>query len=425
MKRTLVTTVLSFISFLIFECRLFAQDHELSLQAAIATALRNNPDLLASQMELEARQARILQAEAIPNPELQVLTEDFAGSGDFEGLDHSQTTAQLSQRLELGGKRSARRTAASLNRDMGRAELEIKRREITADVRKAFFAVLLSQERMRWMEELLRTAKDFSAVVVERIQAGKIPPIDQIKAESIVAIAEIDLTRSQRELEAARVELASTMGLPNPEFQTVRGELFSAPDVKLEELIQSIAVAVQIERAELEIEESKALLRLEKSKSIPDLTVTGGYRTLQSTDDSAFVAGVSIPLPFFDRNKGGIEEAQKRIQKAEQTKAFVALRLKSSVTKSFQEYSAARSEAESLRTRVLPATQTSFDAISEGYRLGRYGYLDVLEAQRSLFQSRLQLLRALSDIYESAAELERITGKEILQLSDPMEATNE
>ena len=411
--------------FFIFISRLHAKEEALSLDEAISIALRNNPSVLASQLELEAREARIVQAGAIPNPDLVIVTEDIAGTGEFEGFDNSQTTAQLSQRLELGGKRGARQKAASLHRDVAAAEIELKRREITSAVRKQFFAVLLNQERVQWMQELLQISRQFSETVIQRIQAGKIPPIDEVKASSIVATAEVDLTRSTRELESARYDLASLLGMPEPQFQSVHGQLPAAPEVSLETFLEALPVAQELKRAETQVGESRALLAVEESRSVPDLTITGGYRRLQTTDDSAFVAGVSIPLPFFDRNKGGIAEAQKQVQKSEQLKSATALQLRNSVTKAFRAYTAARAEAEALRKHVVPANQTSFDAISEGYRLGKYGYLDVLEAQRSLFQSRLQLLRALEDIHESAAELERVSGKEILTLSNPLEARNE
>ncbi len=418
MARNLLYRFLSIVVLLISGSCIIAQNAELSLSEAISIALKNNPGLIASQLEVEARKANISQANAIPNPDFGVFTEDFAGSGQFESFDNSQTTAQLSQRIELGGKRGARRNAASLNTDIADAELEIIRREIVSSVRKAFFTVLLDQERVRWMHELLNVSKEFSGVVVERISAGKIPPIDEVKAQSVVSLSEIELNRATRELESARYELATAMGTSQPAFVSVLGQLPTASELTFEELLAMLPSTPDMKRAQTEIEFNNALLAVEKSKSVPDLTVTGGYRKLDTSDDSAFVAGVNIPLPLFDRNKGAIEEAQKRIQKSEKLKSLTEIQTRNALTQSFQAYSAARSESEALRIKVLPAVQTSFDAITEGYKLGKYGYLDVLEAQRSLFQSRLQLLQAQSDIATSAAQLERITGKEILILSD-------
>ena len=395
---------------------LTAQERTLSLEEAVSVALQNNADLRASQLEVKAREARMRQAGAIPNPDLEVYTEDVAGSGEFEGFENSQTTSQLSQRLELGGKRGARRNAALLNRDVATADLEIKRRNLIAGVRKAFLTVLLAQERTRWMQEILTISQQFSRVVVERIQAGKIPPIDELKAQTVVAIAEIDLTRATQDLASARFELAQWMGTSEPQFESLRGEPEPPVDLQLQTLIQIVSTTAAVKKAEVEVAESEALLNVERSKRVPDLTVTGGYRQIVSTGDSAFVAGVRLPIPLFDRNTGAIEEAQKRIQKSERLKSAVALQVRTALTKSYQTYSSAKLEAEALRSRVLPASQTTFDAISEGYRLGKFGYLDVLEAQRSLVQSRLQLLRAMSDIYESAAEIEGLTGTEILKV---------
>ncbi|HJZ12661.1 MAG TPA: TolC family protein, partial [Acidobacteriota bacterium] len=212
MTRILFYRVIPIIVVFLSANLLVGQDKDLSLNEAISIALQNNPELLAAQLEVDARQARIAQAGARPNPELIIVTEDISGSGRFEGFDSSQTTAQLSQRFELGGKRAARRDAASLNRDVAEADLELKRREIAAKVRKSFFAVLLSQEQVRVMQDLSEVSKRFSGVVIERIQAGKIPPIDEVKAQAIVALAEIELTRSTRALESARYELAAVLG---------------------------------------------------------------------------------------------------------------------------------------------------------------------------------------------------------------------
>ena len=402
--------------FLITASPLFARSASLSLSEAVSIALQNNPELLAAQWEVQARNAGIRQAGAIPNPDLQILFEDLGGSGEFEGFAGSQTTAQLSQRLELGGKRGARRSAAFFHRDVAKADLEVRRRNLVASVRRAFFAILIAQERERSMNEILEVSRQFLMVVSERIQAGKIPPIDEVKAQTVVALAEIDLTRSTQELTSARYELAQWMGAPGLQFQSIQGEL--APvDLQLETLIQSAGGIAEFKKAEVELQESKALLNVERSKRIPDLTVTGGYRQIELTGDSAFVAGLSLPLPLFDRNQGAIAQAQHRIQKSEQLRAAVSLQVKTGLTRSYHAYSAAKMEWEALKSRVVPASQSTFDAISEGYRLGKYGYLDVLEAQRTLFQSRLQLLRAITDLSNAAAEIERWTGTEVLQLN--------
>lgn len=392
----------------------------LTLQQATELALRQNPELQTFQLEIEARDAGILQAGAIPNPELQVLAEDIGGSGNFEGSKNSQTTLQLSQRLELGSKRSTRRTVASLHRDVAKFEYEVKRREVIANVRQAYYVVLNAQQRSSLINEMVDLSKRFSGAVVDRIQAGKVPPIEEIKANATVASVEIELSRSLRDLEIARTNLAVRLGKQNADFSSVVDESSSEVfrDYSLEELLNAIDEHVLLQQATTEIAEREKIVALEKTRKVPDLLITSGIRKLESSDDHAFLIGASIPLPLFDRNKGAILEAESRLHKAETMKASVKLDLKNSLLKSYNTYRTSRSEAEALRTKVVPANETSFDAIEEGYRFGKYGYLDVLEAQRSLFQSRLQYLQVLADLNIASIELERITGRSILQSSD-------
>jgi cobalt-zinc-cadmium efflux system outer membrane protein len=419
MKTTLFFIFLLVLSFApIFS---FAQDgSSLSLQQATELAVSNNPELRAFQIEVEARDARILQAGAIPNPELQVLAEDIGGSGKFEGFSNSQTTLQMSQRLELGSKRSTRRTVASLHRDVAKFEYEVKRREMIANVRQAYYEVLHAQQRSALIREMVALSKRFSGAVVDRIQAGKVPPIEELKANATVASVEIELSRALRDLEIARTNLAVLLGKDNPDFSSVVDESSTEilKDYSLEELLNAMDDHVLLQRATTEVAEREKVVALEKTRTIPDLFITTGIRKLESSDDHAFLIGATIPVPLFDRNKGAISEATSRLRKAETMKTSVELDLKNSLIKAYSTYRTTRSEVEALRSKVVPANQTSFDAIEEGYRFGKYGYLDVLEAQRSLFHSRLQYLQVLTDWHIATIELERITGRSILQSSN-------
>ena len=392
----------------------------LSLQQATELALSQNPELRTFQLEIEARDARILQAGAIPNPELQVLAEDIGGSGNFEGFNNSQTTLQLSQRVELGSKRSTRRTVASLHRDVAKFEYEAKRREVIANVRQAYYVVLHAQQRSSLIKEMVELSKRFSGAVVGRIQAGKVPPIEELKANATVTSVEIELNRSLRDLEIARSNLAVLLGKQNADFSSVvddsSSEVFR--DYSLEELLNAMDEHVLLQQATTEVAEREKIVALEKTRKVPDLLITGGIRKLEASDDHAFLIGASIPLPLFDRSKGAISEAESRLRKAEIMKTSVKLDLKNSLIKTYSTYRTSRSEADALRRQVVPSNQTSFDAIEEGYQFGKYGYLDVLEAQRSLFQSRLQYLQVLAELHIASIELERITGRPILQSSD-------
>ena len=80
----------------------------ITLRKAVPLALMHNPELEAFSLERRVREARALQAGLLPNPDLEFMVEDALGSGGFSGFGGSQATLQLSQLVELGGKRAAR-----------------------------------------------------------------------------------------------------------------------------------------------------------------------------------------------------------------------------------------------------------------------------------------------------------------------------
>lgn len=140
------------------------------------------------------------------------------------------------------------------------------------------------------------------------------------------------------------------------------------------------------------------------------MVATAGYRRYTTVDSHAWVAGASVTLPLFDRNRGGIEEARSRLAKVSEEQRAAEARLTAALADAYAALATAHDEATALRTSVLPGAQQAFDAVSEGYRLGRFGHLDVLEAQRTLVAAGHQHLQALSAYRKAAASVERLTG---------------
>src|SRR5207245_7355094 len=122
---------------------------QVTLAQALALTLKQNPELAAFSWDLRSAEARILQARLRPNPEFGVQSEDVAGNKQSTGFSHSQTTLQLSQLLELGGKRSARLQEATFGREIAKLDYESKRLDILTKTAQAFVEVLSAQERVR------------------------------------------------------------------------------------------------------------------------------------------------------------------------------------------------------------------------------------------------------------------------------------
>ena len=161
------------------------------------------------------------------------------------------------------------------------------------------------------------------------------------------------------------------------------------------------------------MEQRRAILDLEKSKAIPDPSVLGGIRYFNETDDTAFIFGLSIPLPLFDRNQGNALAAKHNIAKAHQQRRAVELAVYTAVIDAYQGLSSALAEATDLKKEVLPGAQNAFEAVSEGYRQGKFNYLHVLDAQQTLFQAKGKYVESLTAYHKGRVEMERLIGQGI------------
>ncbi|WP_076591280.1 TolC family protein [Herminiimonas arsenitoxidans] len=377
----------------------------ITLESALKLALDGNADLSAARNEAAAVDATIQQAGLIPNPEVSVQVEDAR-------RDTRTTTWLLNQPIELGGKRSARIGAASRAYDTAYAELNTKRAEIRAAVITAFFNVLNAQERLRLADASLLLAQRGSLVASRRVAAGKVSPVEETKARVAEANVRLELSQAKSELVIARKRLAATWGNPLPRFQQAQGNVESLPVLpQWPELNMRLAQSPALTRARHELERRQAVTEVEKSRRIPDVTVSMGVKKNGETGSNQAVVGLSIPFPMFDRNQGNILEALRRTDKARDELAATEIRLDGELAQAYERLSTARQEAEALQRDILPGAQSAYDAATTGFEFGKFNFLDVLDAQRTLLQARSQYLRTLSEAHNAAAEIDRILGE--------------
>ena len=224
----------------------------------------------------------------------------------------------------------------------------------------------------------------------------------------------IDHARAQRSLEAARKKLVAAWGSGVPAFERAVGPFDQvSPIPPVDRLTQEIRGNPDIARWATEKEQRRAVSSLQDAIRIPDPTLAAGVRDYRASGDSAFVAGASIPLPLFNRNQGGILESRRRLAKAERESAAAETKVRAALAETYQALSTAVSEIDALKTTVIPGAESAFEAVSEGYRQGKFGYLDVLDAQRTLFEARGRYVESLGSYHKAVADTERLIGGEL------------
>jgi cobalt-zinc-cadmium efflux system outer membrane protein len=346
-----------------------------------------------------------LQAGALPNPSLELAVEDTR-------RETRETTVQFSQPIELGGKRNARLHAAQRGRDAASAELNTKQADVRAAVITAFFDVLAAQERLRLAQDSVQLAQRATITAARRVATGKVSPVEETKARVAESGVRLESIQARSGLASARKRLAGMWGNPIPRFERAEGQLDHLPELpELAALSRRLATAPALTRARFEVDRRQALAQVERSRRIPDVTVNLGVKRSEEFGRNQAIVGVSIPLPLFDSNRGNVLESLRRADKARDELAVTETRLDSELAQAYENLNTARQEAEALQTDVLPGAQSAYNAATKGFEYGKFGFLDVLDSQRTLLQAKSQFLRALSEAHRADAEINRILGE--------------
>lgn len=393
-----------------------ANEEEITLREAVETALSNNPNLKAFVYEISSLEKLKIQAGLIPNPEADFGAEDFFGGKELSGIKGSQYTLSGSQLFELGGKRSSRINLAEKDINSAQGNYDIIKLDVIAQVKSAFFGLYQIHHQINLQKEFIQINEEILKTISERVKAGKTSPAEESKVRVALINSQIALQRFERDYSSAQTRLNSLLGtigknlLPSTDLFEI---LFTPPDK--EDILENLENIPSIKNLNNVTNFRKAQLELEESQAVPDLTVSAGVRYLNELKTNSFIAGFSIPLPFFNRNQGNIQSAEVRIQQMDEIIRAQKLSVVSSLNTSFNNLLSAYNNAVQLRENILPESENAYEITRQGYLQGRFAFIDLLDAQRTLFDTQVQYLLELSDYYNSIIELENITAKTFLK----------
>ncbi|NNG27725.1 MAG: TolC family protein, partial [Ignavibacteriaceae bacterium] len=171
----------------------------LTLDIAVITAIKNNPELKILREEIDALEANKIQSGLMPNPEFGVEAENIFGSGEFSDFKGSEVTAIISQNILLAGKISKREKVVEMDVSLAEWDYEEKRLEVITDVRMAFVQAFLAQKLIKKNKDLIKISEEFILNLKERVKAGKISPAEVSRAKIILNSLKMDLTRLEAE----------------------------------------------------------------------------------------------------------------------------------------------------------------------------------------------------------------------------------
>lgn len=403
-----------FCAFLAYSGPLFAAEgssRTISLPQALQRALAANPRLTAAERDIGIAGGLRIQAGALPNPEASFELDNAFGSGPYKGVRSAETNLQLSQLVELGGKREARVAAGEAGIGTAVWQRRATRLEVLSETAIAFITIISAQRRIEIFDEQIASFDPLIPLLQKRVQEGASSPAETQRAQIAADLFRVERERTKTLLATARRDLAILMGDASPRFGKAVGRLASTgqpPPFKA--VLQAIDANPQLVRWTAVTAQRNAELLIARLKAIPDPRISAGWRHFQDTNDNAVRLGVSIPLPVFDQNTGNIIAAQETLAKTDAERAINKLVLLSIAGRAYDTLTGALAELKLLRSSVIPNARSAAETILSGYSQGRFTLLELLDVRGSLLQALLREQEALQNFHIAVATIEGLVG---------------
>ena len=379
----------------------------ITIEEALAQALTENQEFAAAQWNTGIAKGARTQAGLIPNPELSWSVEDTRSESRV-------TSIQVSQPIELGGKRGARIDVSERDQDAVAIDLERKKNTLRAEVIQAFYSALRAQEGLQLSTQSLDLALRGLQVVEARVKAGKASPIEISRAQVQLSEIQLELNRARLNRSNAYKQLALITGAKTPNFEHVEGDLERLPYLPSQaEMLARITDTADLRLASTHIQRAESSLELEKSQRIPDLTVSVGSQYDEGLGERVNLLGLSMPIPLFNRNQGNVLAAAQGADQARDLRNAAELRLRAEAQQAFEQWESARSEVDSISGTLLPTAQQAVEGAVRGFEMGKFAFIDVLDAQRTLVSMRSQYLNTLDEAISAWVSLEKIYGSQL------------
>jgi cobalt-zinc-cadmium efflux system outer membrane protein len=363
------------------------------------------PRLLVGEAEARAAEGHALQARARPNPTLDLQVENVGGQGPYRDFQSAETTLSVGQTLELGGKRGARVATARAEVDTARSRAGLGRVAFARDLVVAYATAEAAGERLSVAKDGVELAEVDARAARLLVDNGKEAELRALQAKAAVSAAQAEVSRAEAEQGAALARLVALTGGERTFTAVTPGVLDRAWSTSA-----ATAEAPTIAVAQAEQRVAARKLDLERRRATPDVTVSFGLRRLAGDDATAAVAGVSLPLPLFDRNRGAVASARAEADAAR-------ARLLMAQADAAADRRSAEGEARAA-DRSAAAAQEGEGAAREAYRLARLGYeagklplIELLAARRDLVAARQRHIEARQARAKAAADLAQANGQ--------------
>jgi len=375
----------------------------LTLADVEAIALAGNPAIAEAAARVRAAQGEYVQVGLPPNPTVGYLGSEIGNEGTA-----GQQGLIVGQEFIRGNKLGLNREVESREVLRRQQDLAAQRRRLTTDVRIAFYEAYLAQRRVALSHNLQTVGRQSVATANMLLEAAEGRRTDLLQAEIESQRASIDLAQAESNFRGAWRRLGLLVGRPEMPVEPLAADVDSLRwgctwEQTVDRLLES---SPEVSEALAAVDKARWLLSRARVEPIPDVTAQASVQYDNATNDTIAGAQVTVPIPLWNRNQGGVARAQAELTSAQFRLETVQLRLEQRLASQYQQYETSLARVETLKRQILDRAQQNLDVATQAYGAGELGFLDFLTVQRTYFQANLEYLAALSELNRSVQLLE-------------------
>ena len=382
----------------------------LTFKEALAIAYRNNPDLQAEIDKAHAMRGYFIQSGLYPNPQVTLAAENFGGSGSYTSYEAAETTASITQPIPLGNRLYYQKRATYGDYLASLAQIEVYKATLYINVGMAYVDALYAGQWHEVTKKLTRVNEDIVAAIDRRVKAGAGAELDLRLAQVRLGDARIQQQKAGRDTLAQRAKLSRLLGDGLREDRRLVDK--GLPDVALKwsELIKKLPQSPQLQQLQIQLQAKRATITAVKKAVWPDLNVQVGGRHFEDDGSNAVVASLNAEVPVFNRNQGKILTAEAQYTQTAHMYQGTRLDVRQNVYTVFLQAQQSRYEADLVTNSLLPLARKSIKLAQEGYKMGRYTYLELSLSLNTLFEEERHYQQAHADFHKTLIQLTGLLG---------------
>ncbi len=360
-----------------------------------------SPVLREAAAEVRATRGRAYQAGLHPNPSLFTASPQWAGHS-------SQYTFFVGQEIVTGGKLRLNRQAVLREVRQAQSTYEQARFAMLTRVRSTFYRGLLAHARVDVLDDLVGLAEQSKHAADRLLAAGQTSRIDVLLLDVELEKRRVAHSSEQAVLTATLAELAAEVGDPELLLGRLLGDLSDLPPPNDPETLQAALVTQNSEIGAALAELSKNRVRLDRARAepVPDLNLQGGYQyNVEGPRTDQGYAQLAIELPLWNRNQGGIREAQGQVAAARAKVGRVQNQLIARIAQALGKFNASTQIVNRYQEEILPNAAEALELTQNAYAQGEFDLAALLQAQRTLSEARLSYIDALAEAWQASVEI--------------------